>query len=109
MALFDNGLVQMNAKMVMTYSATTVLTLGIMLAFVAMIITIAGWLEGKRFWWVGCLVVLAFAGMAVYGVNMPMVKEIRACAVEPVQLDRIAAVYDIVSVDGKELVLRERR
>ena len=108
MGALTNGLVQMNAKMVVTGSATTVIVLGIMLAFVALFITIAAWLYEKRFCWVGLVVAAAFVGMAVYGVNMPRVKEICACAVEPVELDRIAAVYDIVRVDGKELVLRER-
>ena len=108
MAVFDNGLVQMNVKMVVTGTASTVIVLGIIMAVISMMFTATAWIFEKRFWWVGCLAVLAFAMMSVYGANMPRVKEIHACAVEPVQLDRIAAVYDIVSVDGKELVLRER-
>ena len=35
-------------------------------------------------------------------------KEIRACVNGPVSLERVSAVYDIVSIDGKEIVLRER-
>lgn len=108
MGALTNGLVQMNAKMVLSGNAKTWITLGIMLAVVTLFIVVTAWLAGKRFWWVGLVVAAAFVAMAIVGYRQPRLKEIRACAVEPVELDRIAAVYDIVSVDGKELVLRER-
>ena len=47
-------------------------------------------------------------GLVIAGSSRPKVKQIRCCASGPVSLDLVAARYDIVSVDGKELVLRER-
>lgn len=109
MGALTNGLVQMNAKMVVTKDAIECIVLGL-LAFVVMAIW-TGWMVREKKWSLAVVmgvIMLACGAFAIHGATMPRVKEIRACAVEPVELDSIAAVYDIVSVDGKELVLRER-
>ena len=49
------------------------------------------------------------AGGIVYGVCMPRVKEIHACVNGPVSLETVSSVYDIVRIDGKEIVLMERQ
>ena len=108
MGEMSGGLIEMNARMVMTDKAVTLLAVGIMLAVIFLIAGFMGWLEGKKCWWVCFVGVVAFAAMAMAGYRMPRVKEIRACVSGPLSLEVVATRYDIVNVDGKELVLRER-
>ena len=102
-----NGLIQMNAHMEMTRTAETLIIIGVLLAvFCGM-----GALLADRGWkFAAILGAFAVAGaiLVIFGVNQPRIKEIHACAAEPVSLEQISAKYDIVEVDGKELILRER-
>ena len=108
MAELNNGLVQMNSRMVMTETAGTVTVCGVLIAVICLLMALVGWLDGKRRWWIFGIAAVLFAAMAIYGDSMPRIREIRACAVEPVSLERVAAIYDIMEVNGKEIVLRER-
>lgn len=108
MAELNNGLVQMNSRMVMTDTAANVTALGVLIAVICLLVALVGWLDGKRRWWIFGIAAVLFAAMAVYGSRSPRIREIRACAVEPVSLERVAATYDIMEVNGKEIVLRER-
>lgn len=101
-------LIEMNAKMVVTGRGLTMIIAGVVLAVVFLMGTLAGWLDNKKRWWL-CLVGAAvFAALAVMGYRMPRVKEIHACADGPISLERVGAVYEIVGIDGKELILRVR-
>jgi hypothetical protein len=99
----------MNAKMVMTELAMVLMILGCSLAGVFGISALMWWLECKKRWWMLLIVTLVFAITAIAGFRMPRVKEIHACVNGPVSLETVSSVYDIVSIDGKEIVLRERR
>ena len=103
-------LIQMNAKMVVTGDAIECIVLGV-LAF----LTMAWWTvymiraKKKLLAIVLGLVALGCGALAVHGATMPLVKEIHACVNGPISLERVSAVYDIVKVDGKEIVMRERQ
>ena len=109
-------LIQMNCHMVTSRAAGTIIGCGIMLAIpfgaIAVGIGIAAHDDRSRVLGVtaGVLAALCIgcAAMAWHGYHMPKEKIIHACANGPVSLERVAAVYDIVDVDGKELTLRER-
>lgn len=103
------GLIQMNAHMIMTGLATAMVCIGVIVVAITLTIMICFWFEmarGKQ------ALTIAFVLVGVIliclGVRQPRVKEIRACASGPVSLEQVAARYDIVAVDGKELTLRER-
>lgn len=102
------GLIQMNARMVATGDAVTVIAIAAVTAALALLAAFIAWLDGKKRWWMYIIAAAICAVAVVIGCRMPRVREIHACAVGPVSLEQVAAVYDIVSVDGKELVLRER-
>jgi hypothetical protein len=101
-------LIQMNAKMVMSGCAKNMLVIGVLFGTLMLIVAIVRWHEEKRRWWAWLMAALLLAGLAFWGNSMPRIKEIRACVNGPVSLERVSAVYDIVSIDGKEIVLRER-
>ena len=101
-------LFQMNAHMVVTNTALGLIIIGVSLATGLAISAFMWWLEAKKRWWMLAILAAAFAALAVAGCKMPRVKEIHACVNGPVSLERVSAVYDIVKIDGKELVLRER-
>lgn len=103
------GLIQMNAHMIMTGPATAMVGIGAIAVAITLTVMICFWFEmsrGKQ----ALTIALVLVGVAliVLGVRQPRLKEIRACAAGPVSLEQVAAVYDIVAVDGKELTLRER-
>lgn len=101
-------LIQMNAHMVVTNTALGLIIVGVSLATGLVISAFMWWLEAKKRWWMMAILAAAFAALAVAGCRMPRVKEIRACVNGPISLETVSAVYDIVKIDGKELVLRER-
>lgn len=106
------GLIEMNARMVTTWTSAAVNAIGIIAVVAFVLLAIVSWLmvERRRGLVIGLCVALALAGVGVviYANAMPKVREIHYCANGPVSLEQIAAVYEIVKVDGKELVLRER-
>lgn len=108
MGTVTGELIQMNAKMVVTGDALGMIIVGTVCALMFALGAFMSWLGEVRRWWL-CLIGFAlFAALAAAGFNRPRVKEIHACANGPVALEQVGAVYDIVRVDGKELVLRER-
>ena len=115
MGELTGGLIRMNAKMVVTVDAQFMIVVGaifgVLLLTVAVYVFTDTAVERKKRRHMGwALVALACvcAALAVYGTRIPRVKEIRACVDGPISLERICSVYDIVSIDGKEIVLRER-
>ena len=106
------GLIEMNARMVTTETSDAVYCIGVAAVAMFAVLAVIAWLlvEKRRGLTIGVCVALAVAGavMIVVANNMPKVKEVRCCASGPVSLEMVAGVYDIVSVDGKELVLREK-
>jgi hypothetical protein len=107
------GLIEMNAHMVVTQNANTMIVGGMILGVVFMTIAIAIIMTPDmhnrlRRAAIFCLLAAAFATVAIIGANQPRVKEIRCCASGPVSLEMVAGLYDIVEIDGKELTLRQR-
>ena len=102
-------LIQMNAKMVVTGDARECIVLGV-LAFVTMAFWTVYMIRAKKkaLAIVLGLIALGCGALAVHGATMPRVKEIHACVNGPISLETVSSVYDIVSIDGKEIVLRER-
>lgn len=109
MAELTGGLIEMNAHMVRVKGFEPMLAFGIVgvVIFVFLLVFAISEKSKAGIWGCGLLTVV-FAVMIVLAVRMPMKKELRVCANGPVSLEQVAAVYDIVDIDGKELVLRER-
>lgn len=101
-------LIQMNAHMMVTDTALGLIVIGVSVAVGLVFGAFMGWLNAKKRWWMLAIFAAVFAALAVAGCRMPRVKEIRACVNGPISLETVSAVYDIVKIDGKELVLRER-
>lgn len=101
-------LIQMNAKMVMSNAAEFMTVMGVLFGALMLIAAFVCWWDAKKRWWLWLVAALMFAGLAFWGNSMPRIKEIRACVNGPISLERVSAVYDIVSIDGKEIVMRER-
>lgn len=109
MGELTGGLIQMNAHMVMTAWATVATVIGIITVFIAGVILVCIW-PGVT-WNVRvpvAVAVLVGVVLVIVGTYEPRVKEIRACASGQVSLEQIATRYKIMSVDGKEIVLREK-
>ena len=104
------SLIEMNIHMVLSDAATAMIVCGFLGALIALLISVAAFGDGLNVLG-GLLVALMVIGIiiGIVGARMPKIKELHMCADGPVSLERIAAVYDIVDVDGKELVLRERQ
>jgi len=101
-------LIQMNAKMVMSTEAEFMVVFGTLVGAAMLIAAFVCWWGAKKRWWLWLVAALLLAGLAFWGNSMPRIKEIRACVNGPISLERVSAVYDIVSIDGKEIVMRER-
>lgn len=108
MFALNGGLIQMNAHMVMSDSATRIIALGLVVTIVFGLLAAFISRNERKMALVG--LALAFVGLVIViiGARQPKVREIRACASGQVSIEQISSVYDIVSIDGKELVLRER-
>ena len=100
-------LIQMNSKMMLSDTATTVIVISVIFFAIFIIATAVAYGETKR-WWILLLLAVVSVGGIAYGVRIPRIKEIHACVNGPISLERVSAVYDIVSIDGKEIVLRKR-
>ena len=103
------GLIEMNAHMVRAKAFEPMLGIGIVGVIFFGIFLLYAISEKSKAGMVGCgQLTVAFAVMIVMALRLPLRKEIRACVSGPISLESVSAVYDIVDVDGKELVLRER-
>jgi len=109
MGELTGGLIEMNSRYVMGSTAQFLVAIGFLLAAAFIFGAVMTYIEHG---WKGALVMLALAvGFTVVGtvaLNRPKVKEIRCCVNGPISLETVSSVYDIVKIDGKELVLRER-
>ncbi len=106
-------LIEMNAHMVVTADAMRATIFGVAVAVlfgVLMLVMLTDRKAANKAVRAGVCAFMMAIGIAILiaGNNIPRVKEIRACVNGPVSLERVSAVYDIVSIDGKEIVLRER-
>ena len=106
-------LIEMNAHMVVTDDAIRAMVFGgavVALFSMLMFVMLLDRKVANKAIRAGVYAFMMAIGIAILiaGNNSPRVKEIRACVNGPVSLERVNAVYDIVSIDGKEIVLRER-
>ena len=109
MTELTGGLIQMNSHMVVTSLAGILIGIGVGICVLFLICGIASAMCEERKLSI-FMFAIAIVGIIVtiVGVNMPRVKEIHACADGQVSIEQIGVRYDIVKIDGKELVLRER-
>lgn len=104
-----SGLIQMNVHMEVTAGAAILIALGIAAAVAGAIAVICGlMMEERRLALVFAAIGLLGAALIVVGARMPRDRIITACASGPVSIEQVAAVYDVIEVDGKMLRLRER-
>lgn len=110
MDMISGGLIQMNAHMVSKHTADLVTAFGVIAAVLCLICLVGAIViaEDKKMAFVFGVVMALGIAMAFAGKSIPKVKEIHACASGPVSLEKVATVYEIVKIDGKELILRER-
>ena len=104
-----SGLIQMNVHMEVTQWAEALIVLGIFAAAVSFLIALSLMMNReRRLALVFAAIGLLGAALIVVGARMPRDRIITACANGPVSIEQVAAVYDVIEVDGKLLRLRER-
>ena len=103
------GLIQMNMHMQRQNIADLLIILGIFGGLAFLMVACIVWKGHKVEACVFILLAIAGLYIAVIGARMPKERIIKACASGPVSLEEVAAVYEILHVDGKELTLRERQ
>ena len=106
-------LIEMNAHMVVTGNAMRAMFYGGLVAAlfgVLMLVMLTDRNNGNKAVRAGICAVMMAIGIAILiaGNKTPRVKEIRYCAYGPIQIEEVAAKFDIVSIDGKEITVRER-
>lgn len=107
------GLIHMTAHLVRTGDALALIRAGVIIAAVCAFLALCAALSTQsehRWRWVAAFVALALvgAGMTVSGARKPMQKVIYCCASGPVNLETVAATYDIIEVDGAFIKIAER-
>lgn len=107
------SLIEMNVHDVLSPAASTLCEIGAIGIIVSILILFSMFLikeiKSKTEWVIACIIAIGIAlGLLISGNNMPKVKEINYCANGPVQIEQIAATYDIVKIDGKQITVRER-
>ena len=104
-----SGLIQMNVHMEVTQWAEALIVLGIFAAAVSFLIALSLMMNReRRLALVFAAIGLLGAALIVVGARMPRDRIITACANGPVSIEQVAAVYDVIEVDGKMMRLRER-
>lgn len=108
-----SGLIHMTAHMIRTADAQRLITAGIIIAaacaFLALCAAISK--KGEHKWrYVAAFAAIAILGavMTISGARQPMQKVIYCCAQGPVNLETVAATYDIIEVDGAFIKIAER-
>lgn len=105
------SLIEMNVHNVASASARNIYDLAIILIIVSTIVALAGILidaKDKKLGLLACAFAFVIGiGLLIFGSNIPRVKEINYCANGPVQIEQIAATYDIIKIDGKQITVRE--
>ena len=107
------ALIEMNAHMVVTDYAMRRMVFGGAVAAlfgVLLLVMLTDRKKGNKAVRAGICAVMMAIGIAILigGNNSPWVKEIRYCANGPIQIEEVAAKFNIVSIDGKEITVRER-
>ena len=103
----------MNAHMVVTDDAMRAMIFGGVVAAlfgVLLLVMLTDRKKGNKAVRAGicaCMMVIGIA-ILISGYGSSRVKEIRYCANGPIQIEEVAAKFDIVSIDGKEITVRER-
>ena len=109
----EGRLIEMNAHMMVTDGARRMIVFGALATavFLFMLVwTIVGDGKHKVSTAITCVVMAALcAGLVAIGNSEPRVKEILFCADGPISLERLAAVYQIMEIDGKEIIVREKQ
>lgn len=106
-------LIEMNAHMVVTADAMRATIFGaavVVLFGVLLLVMLTDRKVANRTVRAGVCAFMMAIGIAILiaGNNIPRVKEIRYCANGPIQIEEVAAKFDIVRIDGKEITVRER-
>ncbi len=107
-------LIEMNAHMVVTDYAMRRMVFGGAVAAlfgVLMLVMLTDRKKGNKVVRVGicaCMMVLGVA-ILISGYGSSRVKEIRYCANGPIRIEDVVAKYDVVSIDGKMITVRERQ
>ena len=104
-----SGLIQMNVHMEVTAWAVALMAVGIAATVVCVFVVICMLMEEEEPRLTLIFAAIAMLGVAliVVGARMPRDRIITACANGPVSIEQVAAVYDVIEVDGKLLRLRE--
>lgn len=108
MSEITGGLIQMNAHMIRPEKYEVIMAFGVVAAIIFAMLAIWMFADSKKLAIGFAVFVMVSVAIVIIAANKPKVKEIHACADGAVSLEQIAARYEIVEVDGKELVLRER-
>lgn len=108
-----SGLIHMTAHMIRTAGAQRLITAGIIIAAACAFLALCAALSRKRehkWRYVAAFVAIAAVGavLTISGARQPRQKVIYCCAQGPVDLQTVAAVYDIVEVDGAFIKIAER-
>ena len=106
-------LIEMNAHMIITDEAMRAMIFGGVVAVlfgVLLLVMLTDRKKGNKAVRAGVCAFMMAIGIAILiaGNNSPRVKEIRYCAYGPIHIEEVAAKFDIVSIDGKEITVRER-
>ena len=106
-------LIEMNVHMVVTADAMRAMIFGGAVAAlfgVLMLVMMTDRKKGNKAVRAVVCAVMMVIGIAILiaGNNSPRVKEIRYCANGPIRIEDVVAKYDVVSIDGKEITVRER-
>lgn len=107
------SLIEMNVHNVLDASASILCQIGRIGIIVSIVgifsLFIIDSVKSKTEWITTCIIaMIVCAGLLIFGTRMPKIKEINYCANGPVQIEQIAATYDIVKIDGKQITVRER-
>lgn len=108
MGELTGGLIQMNSHVQMSCVSVLAVSVGALGLVLFLWLAFLVKRDKDRGWWICAAVAAMFLAMAVWGFGLPKVKIVKACAQGQVSLEQVAAVYDILDVDGKELTLRVR-
>lgn len=109
----SGGLIQMTAHTVLTGDAKALIWCGAMMAILFAGLAVCAAVSRRkkhRARYVLIFLGMAAAGavMAASGARMPAKKVLYCCADGPVDLQMVAAKYDIIEVDGKFVRMSER-
>lgn len=107
------ALIEMNAHMVVTDDAMRAMIFGGVVAALFGVLLLVMLTDREkenkavRAGICACMMVVGIA-ILISGYGSSRVKEIRYCANGPIQIEEVAAKFNIVSIDGKEITVRER-